>query len=388
MKNINFALPDVGSLEIKNCLNALKSGWISKGDYVNLFEKKFAKILGSKYAVSVNNGTNAFLLILMHLKVKPGDEIIVPSFCYVSPIHMIKLLGAIPVVADVDINTFQIDPKKIIKKISKKTKAILVIHNYGGLCDIVSIQNIANRFRINIVEDFSETTFSQFNNKYIGSGFWQGKNFNLLSFSSMHATKTITSGEGGVITTNSLSNYENLCNLRDHGISNNKAYFYRQLGGNFRLSNILAAIAYAQVSRYKEIISKKKKILIEYIKLFYNIKYLAIQKFNNTKYPKKTLSTILWGFAIRIKKYNRVKKIINGINKETIIARPGFCSLHRLNYLKILKNKRNKKSDFKNSSILEKSIIVLPAHIKLKSSQIKFIFKKINYLFYNQKINY
>ena len=204
----------------------------------------------------------------------------------------------------------------------------------------------------------------------------------------MHATKTITSGEGGVITTNSLSNYENLCNLRDHGISNNKAYFYRQLGGNFRLSNILAAIAYAQVSRYKEIISKKKKILIEYIKLFYNIKYLAIQKFNNTKYPKKTLSTILWGFAIRIKKYNRVKKIINGINKETIIARPGFCSLHRLNYLKILKNKRNKKSDFKNSSILEKSIIVLPAHIKLKSSQIKFIFKKINYLFYNQKINY
>lgn len=173
MKNINFAEPYLGSLEVKNCNIALKSGWLSKGKYVGLFEKKFSKVIGSKFSVSVNNGTNAFLLILMHLKINPGDEIIVPSFCYISPIHIIKLIGAIPIVADVDLNTFQIDSEKIIKKISKKTKAILVVHSYGGIADIVSIKNIADKFKITILEDFSESIFTKFDKKYIGSGSWE-----------------------------------------------------------------------------------------------------------------------------------------------------------------------------------------------------------------------
>lgn len=371
MEKIKFAKPYIGPLEIKNCNIALKSGWLSKGKYVDLFEKRFARLIGSKFAVSVNNGTNACLLILMHLKIKPGDEIIVPSFCYISPIHIIKLIGAIPIVADVELDTFQIDPKKILQKISKKTKAILVIHNYGGIADIISIKNIANKFKITVIEDYSESIFSKFDKKLIGSGFWESKNFNLISFCSLHATKTITSGEGGVITTNSSKIFRNLCNLRDHGVSNKKVYYYKQLGSNFRLSNILASIAFSQISRYKYIIKKKKKIFFQYIKHFKDQDSVFIQKF----FPKS--SPILWGLALRIKKNYYVNKIINELNKKTIIARPGFCSLHKLKYLKFFKKRKNFLKDFKNSSILEKNIIVLPMHIGMKSQQINFISKKI-----------
>ena len=371
MKNINFAEPYLGSLEVKNCNIALKSGWLSKGKYVGLFEKKFSKVIGSKFSVSVNNGTNSFLLILMHLKINPGDEIIVPSFCYISPIHIIKLIGAIPIVADVDLNTFQIDSEKIIKKISKKTKAILVVHSYGGIADIVSIKNIADKFKITILEDFSESIFTKFDKKYIGSGSWEGKNFDLISFCSLHATKTITSGEGGVITTNSLNIYKNLCNLRDHGVSNKKAYFYKQLGSNFRLSNILASIAFSQIIKYKYIISKKKEIFFQYIKLFKNLDSVAVQKFIPQSFP------ILWGFSLRVKQNNGATKIIKELNKKTVIVRPGFCSSHKLKYLKFLKNNKNSIEDFKNSSILEKNIIVLPMHVNINNQQIKFIFNKI-----------
>ena len=119
MKKINFASPVIDNVEKINILKALKSGWLAKGAYVERLEKRICQVLKSKYSISVNNGTSAMLLILMHLKIKRNDEIIVPSLCYVSPIHMIKLMGALPIVADVNLKTFQIDYKKIIQLVKK-----------------------------------------------------------------------------------------------------------------------------------------------------------------------------------------------------------------------------------------------------------------------------
>ena len=122
MKDINFAEPLIGFEEKKNIIDAIDSKWLGKGKYVEQFEKKFSKALNVKNSISVNNGTNAFLLILMHLKIKPGDEIIVPSLCYISPIHMIKLLGATPVIVDVDSDSYQICPSNIKKRFPVKQK--------------------------------------------------------------------------------------------------------------------------------------------------------------------------------------------------------------------------------------------------------------------------
>ena len=163
MKKINFAYPIIGEMEKKNILKALSSGWLAKGAYVERLEKRICQVLKSKYSISVNNGTSAMLLILMHLKIKRNDEIIVPSLCYISPIHMIKLMGALPIVADVNLKTFQIDYKKIEEKISKRTKAILMVHNFGGLCDCENIYKIAQKYNLTIIEDFSESLLSKFN---------------------------------------------------------------------------------------------------------------------------------------------------------------------------------------------------------------------------------
>ena len=202
MKKINFASPVIDKVEKTNILKALSSGWLAKGAYVEKLEKRICQVLKSKYSISVNNGTNAMLLILMHLGIKRNDEIIVPSLCYVSPIHMIKLIGAVPIVADVDLETFQINYNKIEKRISKKTKAILMIHNYGGLCNCEKIHKIALKYNLTIIEDFSESLLSRFDNKFLG-GQQKNSKLKIISFSSLHATKSLTTGEGGIITTNS-----------------------------------------------------------------------------------------------------------------------------------------------------------------------------------------
>jgi len=371
MAKINFAEPFVGKLENTYIKKAIESKWLGKGKFVNKFEKNFSKIIKSKNCISTNNGTNACLLILMHLKIKSGDEIIVPSMSYISPIHMIKLLGGIPVVVDVDKETFQIDIKKISKKINNKTKAILIVHNYGGICDYSKVIKIAKKKKITIIEDFSETCLSKIKNKFVGANFVKG--LDLISFCSLHSTKTITTGEGGIILTNSRKNYLNIINLRDHGVHKTKPYVYNQIGGNFRLSNILASIGCAQLKRINFIIQKKiilNKIYQEYL-----------SKNNKIKFQKDPISKniIKWSFAIKCSNKKLANKIISFLNMNRTVVRPSFKSLDRLKYLKLI-NKKNKKSDFVNSKVLDESIVLLPMHLNLSSSNVKLICKNINKL--------
>ena len=276
MKKINFAEPLIGKLEKKYLTDALDSRWISKGPYVEKFEKNFSTLMGSKFAVSVNNGTNALLLILLSLNLKKNDEIIVPSLCYISPIHMLKMLKIKIVPVDVDRNTFQIDHNKIEKKISKNTKAILTIHNFGGISDIKKIEDIAKKNNLVLIEDISETLLSKDKRKYVG--ICKDVKLTKLSFSSLHATKTITTGEGGVIFLDNKILSNKIKNIRDHGIKDSKKYLYHRLGGNFRISNLLAAIGCAQLKKINKI--KKKKIFINnyYINNLINNKNIKLQK--------------------------------------------------------------------------------------------------------------
>ena len=370
MKKINFATPVIDRVEKKNILKALSSGWLAKGAYVERLEKRICQVLKSKYSISVNNGTNAMLLILMHLGIKRNDEIIVPSLCYISPIHMIKLIGAVPIVTDVNLETFQINYKKIEKKISKKTKAILMIHNYGGLCDCEKIHKIALKYNLTIIEDFSESLLSRFDNKFLG-GQQKNSKLKIISFSSLHATKSLTTGEGGIITTNSQKTCLNIKNLRDHGVNKFKTYHYNQIGGNFRLSNILAAIGYSQLSRVNQIIKKKREINNLYIENLKNIEGIKLQKDLIKSDPIK------WGFPIKLRSSISAKRIIRGLNKINIKAIPSFVSFNKFKYLKIYYNKNNNKSDFKNSELLQNSLVILPLNLKLTKNDIIFICKNI-----------
>ena len=369
MKNIKFVDPLTTNLEKKNLNTALKSGWLSHGPYVENFEKKFSKLLNSKYSISVNNGTNAMLLILMALNFKRGDEILVPSLCYVSPIHMLKIFGLVPVPVDIELNNLQINVDQIEKKIRKKTKAILLIHNYGSICDLKKIKKIAKKKSLYIIEDVSEVLFSKQNNNFVGNCSWYD-NEKIISYASLHASKTLIAGEGGIINTNSKKISSKLKILRNHG-QKGKPYFYAMTGGNFRLSNLLASISYSQLLRVREII-KKKQILnsIYKKKLSNNVKFSLMS-------DPKNFKSIKWGFPILFNKNKDKENIMKILNRNSILCRPGFYSLSKLKHLKIFKNKLTSKLDFKNAEIANKNLIVLPMHSKIKVSDVNKICKKI-----------
>ena len=376
MSNLKFVDPLISRLEKENLKKAINSGWLSAGPYVDKFEKKLCNIMDVKFGITVNNGTNAIFLILMSLNLKRGDEVIVPSFCYISPIHMIKIMGLKPVPVDIKLDNLQIDTDQISKKINKKTKAILLIHNYGSTCNLQEIIKIAHKKKLFIIEDTSEVILSKQNKYFVGDCRGYNKD-RYISYTSFHASKTIITGEGGMIMTNSKKISSNLKILRNHGQKSNKPYFYDMVGGNFRLSNLLASIGYSQLLRLKEIRIKKIEINFFYEK--------NLSKNKNFSFMRDPLnfSPVRWGFPILFKKQKDRNNIMKILNKNSTVCRPGFYSLNKLKHLNIYENKISSKSDFKNAEIATNNVLVLPMHNKLKKSELKFICSKINSYFHN-----
>ena len=376
MSNLKFVNPQITKIEKENLRKAINSGWLSDGPYVEKFEKKLSDIMGVKFGISVNNGTNAILLILMSLNLKRGDEIIVPSFCYISPIHMIKLMGFKPIPVDIKLDNLQIDTDRVLKKINKKTKAILLIHNYGSVCNLKEIIKIAHKKKLFIIEDTSEVILSKSNKYFVGDcrGYNKEK---YISYSSFHASKTIIAGEGGIIMTNSKKISSKLKILRNHGQRGKKAYFYEMIGGNFRLSNLLASIGYSQLLRINKILQKKKDLDNCYRKNLSNNSNFTLMK------DPKNFSSIKFGFPILLKNEKDKKNIMKILNKSSIVCRPGFYSLNRLKHLNIYQNKKSSKLDFKNAEIATNNVVVLPMHNKLRNYELKSICSKINSYFKN-----
>ena len=376
MSNLKFVNPQITKIEKENLRKAINSGWLSDGPYVEKFEKKLSDIMGVKFGISVNNGTNAILLILMSLNLKRGDEIIVPSFCYISPIHMIKLMGFKPIPVDIKLDNLQIDTDRVLKKINKKTKAILLIHNYGSVCTLKEIIKIAHKKKLFIIEDTSEVILSKSNKYFVGDcrGYNKEK---YISYSSFHASKTIIAGEGGIIMTNSKKISSKLKILRNHGQRGKKAYFYEMIGGNFRLSNLLASIGYSQLLRINKILQKKKDLDNCYRKNLSNNSNFTLMK------DPKNFSSIKFGFPILLKNEKDKKNIMKILNKSSIVCRPGFYSLNRLKHLNIYQNKKSSKLDFKNAEIATNNVVVLPMHNKLRNYELKSICSKINSYFKN-----
>ena len=282
---------------------------------------------------------------------------------------MLKVLGLVPVPVDIELSNLQINTNQIEKKISKKTRAILLIHNYGSICELKKIKRIAKKKNLYIIEDVSEVLFSKQNNNFVGDCNWYNSE-KIISYASLHASKTLIAGEGGIIITNSKKISLKLKILRNHG-QKGKPYFYAMTGGNFRLSNLLASISYSQLLRVREIIKKK-----QLLNSIYEKKLSKNAKFSIMSDPKN-FKSIKWGFPILLKKKNDKENIMKILNRNSTLCRPGFYSLSKLNHLKIFKNKLTSKLDFKNAEIANKNVIVLPMHTKIKINDVNKICNEI-----------
>ncbi len=236
---INIAKPLIGEEEKNAVMEVLNSGQISPGKKVAEFEQQFAAYIGAKHAIAVSSGTTALKALLMAHKIKQGDEVIVPTLTFGATVSPILFCGAKPVFADVDPDTFNISTKSIQEKISPHTKAIIPVHLYGLPCDMKAITEIAKDKNITIIEDACQAHGAEYFGKKVGS--------ERPAAFSFYATKNMTTGEGGMITTNDDTIAKACQRARNHGQS--VRYEYAELGYNFRMTNIHAAIGMAQLKK-------------------------------------------------------------------------------------------------------------------------------------------
>jgi perosamine synthetase len=369
MKNyIPVNKPKIFSNEKKYVNIALKTNWISsEGPFVKKFERNFSKFNKKKYGIAVSNGTAALEIAIKSLGLKKNSEVLVPAFTIISTVNAVIKNNLKPILIDSNLDTWNMNLDDLKKKISKKTKAILITHIYGLPVDLKEILAIAKKNKIIIIEDAAEVIGLKYRNKMCGS-------FGDLSTFSFYANKHITTGEGGMICTSNKKYYQKCKSLRNLSFSN--SYYNRfdhdDIGWNYRMSNIQAALGLGQLQNINWIIKRKREIGALYYKLLKNNKKIILQK-KKTNYA----NNIYWVFGILLKKSNSISRdnVMKKLLKSKIDTRPFFLSMNKQKIFKKLKIFRNIKMP--NSEFLSKNGFYLPSGLGIKNDEIKFISKKL-----------
>ncbi len=235
---VPIAKPIIGEAEIENVVEVLKSGMIAQGPKVAEFEEKFANWVGAKYGIATNSGTAALHVALLACGIGPGDEVITTPFTFIASGNAIVYTGATPVFADIDLDTYDIDPLTIEDLITDKTKAILPVQLYGQSADMDKIREIAKKHDLMVIEDAAQAHGAEYKDEKVGS-------MGDMACFSFYPTKNMTTSEGGMITTNNKELADRAKMFRDHG--SNVKYTHDEIGYNFRMTDIGAAIGLAQL---------------------------------------------------------------------------------------------------------------------------------------------
>ncbi|MFO8101146.1 MAG: DegT/DnrJ/EryC1/StrS family aminotransferase [Dehalococcoidia bacterium] len=244
---LKISNPSVGDIEMRAVKDILESGMLAQGPKVAEFEEAFASVAGTKYAVAVNSGTAALHTALLAAGVGEGDEVITTPFSFIATANSILFCGARPVFVDIDESTFNIGPALIEKKITPKTKALMIVHLYGQPCDMDEVLAICRNHELTLIEDACQAHGARYQGKEAGS-------FGIGCFS-FYPTKNMTTGEGGIITTSDPQIAEKARVIRNHGQS--ERYLHESLGYNYRMTDIAAAIGICQIEKLAEFNRKR-----------------------------------------------------------------------------------------------------------------------------------
>lgn len=245
---VPIAKPIIGEEEIENVVEVLKSGMIAQGPKVMEFEEKFANWIGAKYGIATNSGTSALHVALLACGIGEGDEVITTPFTFIASGNAIVYTGATPVFADIDLDTYTIDPDSIEDLITDKTKAILPVQLYGQAADMDKIREIAEKHDLKIIEDAAQAHGAEYNGEKVGT-------LGDMACFSFYPTKNMTTSEGGMITTNDEELAKKAQIFRAHGAS--ERYHHDEIGYNFRMTDIAAAIGLAQLNVIDEFNNKR-----------------------------------------------------------------------------------------------------------------------------------
>jgi len=366
---VPFFTPWITDSDKKNVVKVLNQRWLTNGPILKKFEKKISGFVKSKYSIGVSSATNALHLCLSSIGITKGDEVIVPTFTFSASADVVKYCGGDPILADVDYDTFNIMPSEIKNKISSRTKAVITVHYGGQSCDMNEIISLSKKYGFEIIEDCAHSLGSTFKNKKCG-------NIGKAGCFSFYPTKIITTGEGGMISTNDYSLYQKCKLLRSHGMNKTPVereiealwkYDIMEMGYNYRLDEIRSALGLSQLKRIQKINSMRIKIAKKYDRELKEIEGISIPL------RKGDRNHIYHLYTIKIEdnyKLNRDELFLK-LSRKGIGASVQYYPLHLMSYFR--KNYKNRVHEFPNANSLKDRVLSLPIYPTMTQKQFNLV---------------
>ena len=359
----DFKLSDKEKEFVNDCL---KSSSISQGTYVKDFEKKFSEFVNCEYGITTTSGTTALHLACKTLGIKQEDQVLVSSSTNMACAFSVDYCGAIPIPIDIEKETWQMDVTKIEEKINKKTKAIMVVHLFGQSVDMDAVLKISKKYNLKIIEDCAEAHGVEYKGKKVGS-------IGDIGAFSFFANKTITCGEGGMVVTNSKELAEKARSLKNLSYGKVNRFMHDDIGFNYRLPNISAALGLGQFFRKDKIFSEKKRIYDRYKKNLEKVKggNIPIVKEWATKY-------IMWVFNIYLDKNFSITRdqLCERLAEQNIETRNAFVPINKQKVL-VKKYGLFKEDDCPNANYIMDNGFYLPSGNNIKNEEIDFVCNEI-----------
>jgi perosamine synthetase len=318
--SIPVAEPDISGNELTYVTDCIVSGWVSSiGKYVTAFEERMAALCGRRYAIATSNGTTALHLALAVLGLGPGDQVIVPSLTFVATANAVSYTGATPVFADSEPDYWQIDPAQIEALVTDRTKAIIPVDLYGHPIDADAIAAVARRHDLYTIEDAAEAHGAMYKDRACGA-------LGDMSCFSFYGNKVVTTGEGGMILTDNPSWYERARFLRDHAMSPTERYYHPEIGFNYRLTNIQAALGLAQLERIDEFVKAKRRNAARYAERLAGVPGVILAP------EAEWARNVYWMYSILITEdYGLSRTELGSALKERgVDSRPFFRAIHTM----------------------------------------------------------
>jgi perosamine synthetase len=353
--------------EQKYINDAVKSNWVSSiGPYIDKFELGFAETMASTYAVSVNNGTSALLLALNALGIGRGDEVIAPSFTFAATINAIIYAGATPVLVDSSESHWNLDVGRVEELVTKKTKAIIPVHLYGHPCDMEAVLDIAIKHNLFVIEDAAEAHGASVLDHKVGT-------LGTIGCFSFYGNKILTTGEGGMCLTQDEELNHRLRKIRDHGMDKNRRYWHDEIGFNFRMTNLNAALGVAQVEQLAAFLSRRKDLSDIYDRGFSSLSdKISI-------YKNKHGVQVDWLYCLFLNGSQGIERdeFIAKLKQAGIDARPTFHPVHTMPPYREMK----RSIIMLNAEKYGKSGINLPLNPTLTDENVHYIIETVTNIF-------
>jgi perosamine synthetase len=348
--------PWIDGEELKEVTAVICSTWLTEAEKTAQFEQQFANLTHTRHAIAVNNATGGLFVCLKAFDIGVGDEVIVPSLTFVATINAVVMAGATPVLADVDLASFNLSIEEVEKAITPKTKAIMPVHLYGQACDLDQFRALADKYHLHLIEDAAQAVGTLYKNKPVGG-------IGELACFSFFGNKTMTTGQGGMLTTNNEDIAKRCYSLKNHGRTTRGTFIHEHIGFNFCFSELQAAIGLAQLRKLDQILSRKKAIEQRYKSQLFDISDLRFPHIDPKSVPMPWFSNIL---------VDNPAKLAIDLQAKGIQTRRFFPPIHQQPCYHGLFN-----GHYPNAERIYNSGLSLPSGVLLTDEQIDFVAQNI-----------